>query len=322
MKHVQITFLTLIFLSASIVCSAEQDVERKVMFINEEKKVGFGVLVSELDEAQKDKLGVSRGALIMDVIEDTEAEKIGLKEDDVIVKFDGKEVESAQKLKDLVNDLKADKEVDLTVVRDGKNMNFKAKMKEIAPKHVEVKVDGDDIMMEMKDAFAFIDDDGLIWNEESKGGFLGVSAKNISDQLKDYFQVKQGVLVEKVHEDTPAEKAGLKAGDVIVKIEDREINDYGDLVRTLNYYNPGEKVNVQYVRKGKSGKVSVELAEKKNKVFNFTAPKGHKMLPSQQFEWQDSLGNIKKKMKVIKKRIQEDSDKIRDINIDLDFFII
>jgi len=111
--------------------------------------------------------------------------------------------------------------------------------------------------MPMAEHFKFFGDES-----PGKGGFLGVNAKTISETMLDYFEVEYGVLIEEVIKDTPAEKAGLKAGDVITKINDREIRDYKDLIRTVNFYNPGEKVTVYYSRKGSKKDVSVTLAEK------------------------------------------------------------
>ena len=64
---------------------------------------------------------------------------------------------------------------------------------------------------------------------------------------------------------SPAEKAGIKAGDVIVSINKRSIKNFNDLVRTLNYYNPDEKVSVEISRKGDKKTVDVILGEKKHK---------------------------------------------------------
>jgi len=102
---------------------------------------------------------------------------------------------------------------------------------------------------------------------EEKGGYLGVRGSDLSDQLKEYFEVKQGILVEEVVEDSPAEKAGMKAGDVIYRINDRDIRDFGDLMRTINYYDPDEQITVYYVRKGKKGSVKVTLGKKEGPAF-------------------------------------------------------
>jgi len=66
----------------------------------------------------------------------------------------------------------------------------------------------------------------------------------------------------------------LKAGDVITAISDRKIKDPDDLVRTVNYYNPGEEVVVSYTRKGQGKEVSVALTEKPGFKWNARHGKG------------------------------------------------
>jgi C-terminal processing protease CtpA/Prc len=203
------------------------------------------------------------GAKIIEVIEGSEAEKVGLKAGDVIVVFDGQKISNLDDLQQATGKLNAEKEVKIDLLRDNKTLTFTAKIKPVNKeefqKQVQVTVSGDD------ESMAFSTGNNLLWinEDDRKGGFLGVEVKNINDDLKNYFEVKNGVLVEKVIPETPAEKAGLKAGDVITEVSGRVIADHADLVRTMNYYNPGEKVEVRYSRKGKVSTVKVELAEHK-----------------------------------------------------------
>jgi C-terminal processing protease CtpA/Prc len=73
--------------------------------------------------------------------------------------------------------------------------------------------------------------------------------------------------------DSPAEKAGLKAGDVITSIGDRKIEDSEDLVRTINYYNPNEEIEVVFHRKGQEKEVTAILDKKP--AYSWTVKKGH-----------------------------------------------
>ncbi len=93
--------------------------------------------------------------------------------------------------------------------------------------------------------------------------FLGVKVESLTDQLRKYFEVSDGlgVLVAEVVEDSPAEKAGLKAGDVITKVEDREVKNHKDLVRGLNYFDPNDEVEIYFVRNKSKKSVDVTLAE-------------------------------------------------------------
>lgn len=325
MKHFFNYVFTCVLLMASIACSASQEEEKDIVLVNEGEKYGLGVVIGELEQKDQERLGIDKGARVLDIVEDSEAERIGLRKDDVIVEFDGRKIESAEALHDLVAEVEEEKEVQLAVIREGEQKSFTANLKKLEPKKVSVHIDGSD--------FEFGDFSGLdkaldidikmpkFWYEQSKGGFLGVAAENISDQMLDYFEVEHGVLIEEVYEDTPAEKFGLKAGDVIVRVEDRDIKDYSDLIRTLNYYNPGEKVKIEYVRKGESKHVTVTLAEKDRGFHTIIIPEGNKHFKFKALV-EDSLQGLKKEMKVLKKELNKVGEELKDIDIDLDFFII
>jgi len=94
--------------------------------------------------------------------------------------------------------------------------------------------------------------------------FLGVNCEDISDQLREYFKVKSdvGVLISEVAEDSPAESAGLKAGDVIVAINKEEIWDSQDLTTTVREYEPEDEVKVKVIRKGRVKIIDITLGER------------------------------------------------------------
>ncbi len=257
--------VTLVFIFSA--CQASEPEKEKMIFVTAGDHFHLGVIISDLNEEQQKDMGIEEGAYIIDVIEDTEADDIGLQEGDVIIKFDGKEIKNADDLHDLIRDIKEEKEVQLTIKRDKKDMNLKAKLRKAdAGEKIELQIDDDDLLFDIDDMqmgkhFKFFSDDS-----PDKGGFLGVNVRNITESLLEYFEVEHGVLIEDVIKDAPAEKAGLKAGDVITKINDRDIKDYRDLVRTLNFYNPDEKVTVYYFRKGSKKNVTVTLAEKEKRL--------------------------------------------------------
>ncbi len=96
-----------------------------------------------------------------------------------------------------------------------------------------------------------------------KAGFLGVQIQDLSDQLSDYFKLNdgKGVLVSEVVEDSPAEKAGLKAGDIITKVDDQNIENAGDLTMTIRSYEPETKISISVIRNGKKKKLKATLDE-------------------------------------------------------------
>jgi len=334
MKHLFLPMLLLTSFIFSSACAAEEEIEKRIVVVSSDEKKGLGVAIVDLDEEKKNELGVDKGALVVEVIEDSEAERIGLKKDDVITEFEGKKIKDAEELHKLVEGIaEKGKKVSFVIYRDKKSKTYSAEMKSFKPEKIHIDIHGDDFK-NLDYAFSFDDDElkifdsdngphkeMLIWNQNDKGGYLGVEGENISEQMLDFFEVKFGVLVETVLEKTPAEKAGLKAGDVIVRMNDRDIKDFDDLVRTLNYYNPGEKVTVYYVRKGKSKKVDVELAKKDHNVFKHHFPHGKGMFVKS-FDVADSLKGIKKNMKIIKKKLKDIPKELKEIEIDIDIYII
>ena len=88
---------------------------------------------------------------------------------------------------------------------------------------------------------------------------LGVEAEGLESQLASYFGVKEGVLVRSVLAGTPAEKAGLKAGDVITKVEGTEVSTPRELSSRLRSLRAQKKIRLTLIRDKKETTVSVTL---------------------------------------------------------------
>jgi len=242
--------------------------EKKVRIQKTEHKAGLGVMVSNMDDG--DTESKTEGAKIVEVFKGSEAERIGLKKGDVIVEVSGKSIKKPSDLVDIFDDVDEGTEVNIVVKREGDKKSFTAKLKPFNGNVYAYNLsdeDGDILVDVYKTpgsdkSFSVVRSTGINATSGVKGGYLGVQVKDLSDQLKEYFEVKNGVLLEEVMKDSPAEKAGLKAGDVIITISDRKIEDYHDLIRTVNYYNPEEEVSISYVRKGKTEECKVLLGKK------------------------------------------------------------
>jgi serine protease Do len=264
-----ISVLSLVFLitlSVSALAVDEKKIEKKIWIQEGEKKTGLGVMVAEAES--KDQSGKS-GAAIVEVFAGSEAEAIGLKKGDIITGINNQPVSEPSDLLNALKDLDEGQEISLAVVRDGETKNFKALMKPFSGHAYAFHGDG----FPRDVNFGFIPTPHAenfyrymqvpeIAGAENKGGYLGVQVKSLSDQLQQYFEVSNGVLIEEVMKDSPAEKAGLKAGDVITAINDRKIEDPQDLVRTVNYYNPDEEVEVIFTRKGAEKEAKAVLTKK------------------------------------------------------------
>jgi C-terminal processing protease CtpA/Prc len=254
-------FMSVLFLMG-IFCingSAAHPHDKEIIIKTEGKPV-LGVVIVSMDDDELEELNLHGGAKVKKVMEDSEAERIGLQRGDVIVKFDGSDISDPRDLSKMISKIEEEKKVEIVAMRDGKEKKFEANIK--PGDESPVWVWGDD---DFEFDFDFDDVPHHFMPHQGKGGFLGVETEELSDQLRKYFEVDHGVLIESVVEDSPAEKAGLKAGDIIYEISGKKIEDYRDLVRTVNYYDPGETVEVKYSRKGRNASVKVELGERKNR---------------------------------------------------------
>jgi C-terminal processing protease CtpA/Prc len=125
-----------------------------------------------------------------------------------------------------------------------------------------------------------------------KRGFLGVHIQDLGKQLREYFKVKgdSGILVSEVEKDSPAEKAGLKAGDVVLKVNDDDVADAGDLTHAIRSYDPGTEVTLSILRNGKKKSIKVSLGETKDRFMamkrphRFWGPKGKMFKHEKSFE--------------------------------------
>jgi len=93
--------------------------------------------------------------------------------------------------------------------------------------------------------------------------FLGVQLQDLTDQLRSYFKMKGdgGALVSEVVDDSPADKAKLKAGDIILQVNDTRISDPEELKDVIGKMDPGTKVEITYLRSGRERTTTAALKE-------------------------------------------------------------
>ena len=211
------------------------------------KKGWLGVGIQEMTPSMsKDyELGNRTGLLITSVVEKSPADDAGLREDDIILTFNGKSVELSEEFSRTVRKTERDTKVSLLIMREGKE------------KEVEVTIG----KRRRRHSFAWSDDNNFQFFMGMGRPKLGVQVHELNGDLAEYFKVNKddGVLITQVTEGSPAEAAGLKAGDVITMLDDEKISSHEDLIETLENYDYGDVASVQFERKGKTQKVEVEL---------------------------------------------------------------
>jgi serine protease Do len=259
---------------------------------DEPKKVEKRVVVrhaggSRLGVSLEDTEGDVRGAKVRSVEKDSPAEKAGLKEGDVIARFDGETVRSASQLARLVRETPAGRSVPIEVSRAGATQKLTATLAEGGRGVGVFSGDSGDFAFEMPDFDVRVPEPpsppaaphvqamphAWAWRDGGPGDRefrflggprkLGIEYMEIGDQLAGYFKLagKSGVLVSSVDADGPAAKAGMKAGDVIVKIDGGAIEDGGDLREAVDKAEGGKEVTVTVQRDGRPLDLKVTLAK-------------------------------------------------------------
>jgi serine protease Do len=247
----------------------------------------LGVFLEEVTAERMKELGLSeeRGAVIMKVVEGGPAEKAGLKENDVVVSYNGRRIDSVRELQRLLGETPAGRNVTLEVMRGGSRQNITATLSKRSSSFTMIKPEFDEkFWKENQDAarraqelskkyegllkeypkgfndFAFVSPGNF---NLFRGGRLGISAESLTPQLAEFFGVKagEGVLVTEVNDSSPAAKAGLKAGDIITEIDGLKVDEVGDVVTALSNKREGTVV-LKIVRNRNEQTVTVTLEKR------------------------------------------------------------
>jgi len=103
--------------------------------------------------------------------------------------------------------------------------------------------------------------DQLVTAGKVSRGYLGIGIQDITSELKETFDLKtnDGVLISDVNKDSPADKAGLKQGDVVVEFNDRKVENTGQFRNLVSLTPPGSKADLVVIRNGKEIELSAKL---------------------------------------------------------------
>jgi serine protease Do len=222
----------------------------------------LGVGVRDVDAERKKALNLKeeRGAEITSVEDDSPAAKAGLKTGDVVMDYAGTRVESMEQFIRMVRETPAGREVKIGLIRSGSATTVTAK-----PENARAKAGRTMSLAPM----APIDIRGWVGSMDSpravmywKSSTLGVEAESLDNQLAEFFGVKQGVLVRSVGKESAAEKAGVKAGDVIVKVEETKVGSPREVTSAVRSARSSSKtVNLSIVRDKKEMALKVAFED-------------------------------------------------------------
>jgi len=238
------------------------------VFLLNDGSAHLGVTLGDVTtaKAQELKLPSVAGAIVNSVQKDSAAAKAGIEKGDAIMEFDGVRVRSSAELRRMIRETPAGRTVELKVVRDGKTRVLSAKLEATSNNFFslngpEMRLPSINVKPEIH--LPPMDFSGLSPLFGDHRATLGISADDLTPQLAQYFGVKQGkgVLVSEVTTGGAADKAGLKAGDVIVQVDGKPISGVEELRTALNenFTDDTRKVSLTIVRDRHEQTVNAEL---------------------------------------------------------------
>jgi serine protease Do len=219
--------------------------------------LGVGVAEVDTERAKELKLKEDRGVEVKSLEDDSPAAKAGLKVGDVVLDYNGQRVEGAEQFVRLVHETPVGRQVKLLILRNGSTQTLTAMIGSVTAGHIFSR-DIDEAMTRLR-TFRAPDLPHAMMSMQSRA--LGVESESLSSQLADYFGVKEGALVRSVAPGSAAEKAGIKAGDVITKIGGRTVRGPNELSNAIRS-SSSATLPLTVVRNQKEMTVNVTLAEK------------------------------------------------------------
>jgi len=238
-----------------------------------DKYLTLGVWTSEIGDDLKtsEKLDRDEGLLIIEINDDSPADDAGLREGDIIVKADGKTIRKTSDLNEVLKKHQEGDTFEITYVRHNRERTTtvdlteqKVNRRKYSDRHHNRFYSADDD-----------DDDEFEWDWDSdydydydkydnyRHGFIGVMLQDLNGQLAKYFDLdnSRGALITEVFEDSPAEKGGLSAGDVVIKADGEKIYETEDLQEIVYDMEEGDKLELEIIRRGNTQNLTIEITE-------------------------------------------------------------
>ena len=210
--------------------------------------LGIGVQEIDNERAKALNLREERGVEVTRVEDDSPAAKGGIKTGDVVLEYNGDRVEGVEQFMRMVRETPPGREVKLSIARNGSQQQLT--MKTGSRKTWMTTRYGDAASLEFPRVeipeinMPDIPRAFMSW----RSSIVGIEAESLDSQLAEYFGVKEGVLVRSVVPGSSAEKAGLRAGDVIVKIDDSRVTNPREISASIRSSRSKKTVTVQVIR--------------------------------------------------------------------------
>ena len=225
----------------------------------------IGVMVQDINEkiARKVKLDSEEGAYVNEVLEDSPADSAGIQECDVIIEFNGKKLFDSDDLAKTVRRTLPETKVSLVIVRESEKKTL----------HLTVGKKRESQQYRFGGTMPSIPDMPVFLGNR----ILGLQLLTLNEQLGEYFGApnSEGVLVEEVEHKSTAEKAGFKAGDIVIRVGGKTVDAVEIIRKELQKYDEGDTVKFEVMRKSTKKILNMEMEEQQNIQKNFFFRKPH-----------------------------------------------
>jgi len=262
--------------SSALAMGIPVDVVKKVSIeIKETGKVQRGWLGVSIYQTEDGKIEIA------EVEKESPADEAGIEVNDIIITFDGADIATTKVLVNKIRMKKPGDKVTVVVNRSGKEQKVKVELGEYSRRSIlqefEVKFprlfpSDKNRGLELRKIFPEESAPNLFNWVAGSSKHIGVFLQELTPELGEYFGVKDGLglLVTKTSPDSPAEKAGVKAGDVLIKANGKVIKSNAQLRSMIQKMKKGDKVELELIRDKKKLSLAVEVAEEEE-GFHFSS---------------------------------------------------
>jgi len=290
--------------------------------IPSEDSGGSAYLGVDIADITSDRLGAlklkeEKGVEVTMVDQDAPAGKAGVKEHDVILDLNGTAIESKTQLHRMIHETPPGRMVTLGLSRDGQPMTIKVQLadrsKEFA--HMGSKDwnwDSKNFHVEIPPMPNLPDFEvpnmGVVYMHSPMRS--GLMVENLTPQLGEFFGAKNGsgVLVRSVEKGSRADKAGLRAGDVIVRVADQPVHDTSDFTHALHDHSAGS-VSVSVIRDKREQTLTLTLPERKESggsiEESFEAPEMDAETQTELSEVRNQIAKLQPEMKLAQQEMRK-----------------
>ena len=217
-------------LSFAIPVSVVRDVVDQLRDGGQVKRGWLGVSIQNVDKNLAEGFGLDRprGALVVDVVDESPAAEAGLQSGDVIMTFDDETIETSSQLPHVVGLVKPGSKVEVSVMRDGTLRTLKVEVGALPERSKPV----------------------LASAQSSEENLLGLVVKNADQQTLEALGLSAAVVVEKVVPESPAAAQGILPGDAITMVGSSPIRSVADFDKAVAQLDPGQSIPLRLNRRG------------------------------------------------------------------------